>query len=144
MGWNRLIEVRWLCGMSNERLPCWHNSFHTSAKLRRVSRKLFSFSSSTWLMQTMQNKLFIFFKKKLISCHQAKAKWYLKKCLCFKFHVTNIWWHILCIPDSVILSDGGTWRWGLWINYRTNQYHTTQCSSRTSLYSTAIQFTALK
>lgn len=22
MGWNRLIGVRWLCGMSNERLAC--------------------------------------------------------------------------------------------------------------------------
>lgn len=43
VGWNRLIEVRWLRGMSNERLPCWHDSFHTSAKLLWVSRKLLSF-----------------------------------------------------------------------------------------------------
>ena len=64
VGWNRLIGVRWRYGTSNERLACWHDSFHTSAKLRWVSRKLLSFSSLTvWeLMQTLRSLRFYFLR----------------------------------------------------------------------------------
>lgn len=45
MGWNRLIGVRMFLAEGNERLACWHDNFHTSAKLCWVSRKPLSFFS---------------------------------------------------------------------------------------------------
>lgn len=148
MGWSGLIGLRWLCGMCNERLPCWHDSFNSSAKLRwvRPKRDLLFLPRHLSENLTLAITGTIFSKKELISCHQANTSWRLQDgCAPFLdiYEGTNC--KSLVVWFSLMVAYGG---WDLWINYWSKimgQISTTPHSAAAALplHCTATHFTAL-